>query len=100
MGRPSKGERAAITAKPDLVLADVIRRNATLLGMSYGEYMVALSAHALGMPDHAPKPGRPIDALATLEFDEDTAPVDPSTVAPVKTLMTPQTKELRTRIAS
>ena len=96
MGRPSKGERAAITAKPDLVLAEVIRRNATELDMSYGDYLVALAAHALGMSAHAPKPGRALDALEGLS--PDFTPVVPETVAPISVMPAP--KELRTRIAS
>lgn len=98
MGRPSKGERIAITAKPDLPLATVIRRNADQLGMSYGDYVVALAAHALSMPAHAPRPARSVDALEALEPSAETTPLLPSTVAPV-TLM-PTAKELRTRIAS
>lgn len=98
MGRPSKGERAVITAKPNIELAEIVRRNATLLDMSYGDYLVALAAHALGLPEHAPKPGRALEALEALAFDEGEAPVEPATVAPITALQTP--KERRAKIAS
>lgn len=67
MGRPSKGPRTSITAKPDLTLDAVIRRNAELLDMSLGDYLVAIAAHALEMPEHAPKPGHPLDTLDGLD---------------------------------
>lgn len=82
MGRPSKGERDAITAKPYVPLGEVIRRNAKLLGMTPGDYMVALTAHALGMPDQAPKPGRLVETLDALELLVD-APLLPSSVVPI-----------------
>lgn len=87
-----------MTAKPDLVLGEVIRRNATMLDMSYGDYVVALAAHALGMPEHAPRPGRSVEALEGLTPVDDDAPVVPSTVAPITELHT--AKELRTKKAS
>ena len=66
MGRPRKGDdRVSIAAKPERPLAEVIQRNAVLLGMSYGDYMVAIAAIAHGMPQYAPKPTRTasLDAL-------------------------------------
>lgn len=58
MARPSKGERVGILAKPAVPLAMVIKANATAAGLSYGEYMTALAAEALGMPEFAPQPPR------------------------------------------
>lgn len=101
MGRPSKGERDAITAKPSLPLGAIIKRNADELQMSYGDYMVAIAAHALGLPDEAPKPGRSVEALDGMEAllpPEFFAPVVPETVAPITTMH--NTKELRTKLAS
>lgn len=82
MGRPSKGERSLITARPDVELGDVIRRNAKMLNMSYGEYLVALAAHALGMPEHAPQPRRDTNVLAAFQNIGET-PLLPSAVAPI-----------------
>ena len=66
MGRPSKGDRVTIAAKPERQLADAIRRNAKLLGLSAGDYVVSLVAHALEMPDSAPAAGRqPASPAAT-----------------------------------
>lgn len=98
MGRPSKGPRTSITAKPDLTLDAVIRRNAELLDMSLGDYLVAIAAHALDMPDHAPAPGRSVEAIEGLAFDESEAPLVPATVAPITDIHT--AKELVTKIAS
>lgn len=98
MGRPSKGERTVITAKPDVALGELIRRNATQLDMSYGDYIVALAAHALGMPEHAPEPGRSVEALEGLTPDAAEAPVVPASVAPITEIY--PAKELRTKIAS
>ena len=100
-GRPSKGERDAITAKPSLHFGGVIKRNADELGMSYGDYLVAIAAHALGLPDEAPKPSRSVEALDGMEAllpPGFVAPVVPETVAPITTMH--NTKELRTKIAS
>jgi hypothetical protein len=58
MARPSKGERVSIMAKPAVPLAEVIKHNATAVGLSYGEYVTALVAESLGMPEYAPKPPR------------------------------------------
>lgn len=82
MGRPSKGERVAVNAKPDTVLAGIIRRNAVMLDMSAGDYVVALVAYALDMPDHAPQPGRSTEALEALELIGE-RPMLPSTVVPL-----------------
>ncbi|WP_143015780.1 hypothetical protein [Microbacterium sp. 77mftsu3.1] len=53
-----------------------------MLDMTPGEYMVALAAHALGMPDQAPKPGRSTEALEALELIGE-SPLLPSTVVPI-----------------
>lgn len=43
-------------AKPSIEFAEILRRNAQALGLSNGEYMVALAAEALDMPQHSPAP--------------------------------------------
>lgn len=58
MARPSKGQRVPIMAKPAVPLAEVIKANATAAGLSYGEYITALAAESLGMPEYAPRPRR------------------------------------------
>ncbi|KAB1636068.1 hypothetical protein [Pseudoclavibacter terrae] len=58
MGRPSKGERDAIMAKPAMPLAKVIRANAEASGYTNGDYITKLVAEALGMPEYAPKPDK------------------------------------------
>lgn len=83
MGRPSKAERAAITAKPDVRFAAGICRNAKLLRMSYGDYLVAVTAHARGMPEHAPKPGLPVEALEKLASENPDVPLLPELVSSV-----------------
>lgn len=57
IGRPSKGKRDAIMAKPAATFGVILRENALKLGYeSYGDYLVALAAQALDMPEYAPKP--------------------------------------------
>jgi hypothetical protein len=59
VGRPSKGARDAITAKPQLPFGAILKENAMKLGYeSYGDYVVALAAQALDMPQYAPTPRR------------------------------------------
>lgn len=101
MGRPSKGERDQITAKPAKPLGMVIRANADLLHMSYGDYLVHLAAHQLGMPELAPQPGVTGDMLEELLVEsfpqvDQVAPVSPLA------LVRPSSKELstQTQIAS
>ncbi|MFL2002068.1 hypothetical protein [Microbacterium sp. A1-JK] len=87
----------SITAKPDRELAEVIRRNAQLLGMSFGDYIVNLAATQLGMHDHAPQPVRTLDTLESLSVeDSPTAPASGS----VASITTMKHQELQTRIAS
>ncbi|TIH33802.1 hypothetical protein [Subtercola vilae] len=45
-------------AKPALPLAEVIKTNADALGLAYGEYITAIVAESLGMPEYAPRPER------------------------------------------
>lgn len=99
MGRPRKGDRVAIAAKPERPLAEVIQRNATLLHMSYGDYIVYLAAMQLRMPEHAPQPGVTGDMLEELrvEFPDLSQPVP---AAPLAALPRPTSKELPTQIAS
>lgn len=106
MGRARKGlDRAQIGAKPNGPLAEVIKANATALGMSHGDYMVALAAYALDMPEHAPEPTNTLETLDGLDLDF--VPLLPSTVtaakpAPVTSIRrsTRPTREPRRQIAS
>ena len=69
MGRPSKGERDAILAKPPVAFGAILKKNAEELGMPYGEYLVALAAEALNMPQFAPAPPR--DRASELDIPEE-----------------------------
>ena len=60
-GRPSKGDRDAFMTKPARPVGDAIRHNAEELGMTYGDYIAAILARELGMPEHAPMLPRPIN---------------------------------------
>lgn len=54
-GRPSKGKRdSGILAKPPAEFGAILRENARRLNMSYGDYLVALAAERLNMPEFAP----------------------------------------------
>ncbi|WP_423138201.1 hypothetical protein [Microbacterium sp. HMH0099] len=77
----------------------MIQRNATLLHMSYGDYIVYLAAMQLRMPEHAPQPGVTGDMLEELrvEFPDLSQPVP---AAPLTALPRPTSKELPTQIAS
>ncbi|SIT72536.1 hypothetical protein SAMN05880545_1069 [Microbacterium sp. RU33B] len=56
VGRPSKGDRAQVAAKPNREFAELIKELARARDMSFGDFMVAVTAHALGVPGHAPLP--------------------------------------------
>jgi hypothetical protein len=58
IGRPSKGQRDAILAKPPIPFAAILKENAEKNGYSYGDYLLALAAQALEMPQFAPEPAR------------------------------------------
>lgn len=58
MPRPYKGDRDAILAKPAVPFAAILKENAMKQGLTYGDYLVALAAEALGMPQFAPTPPR------------------------------------------
>lgn len=66
-GRPGKGVRDAILARPHVSLGDVIRERALEERLTNGEYMVKLAAIELGMPEFIPVPMmrtvRPIEPL-------------------------------------
>lgn len=69
IGRPSKGERDAFMTKPAAPLGAVIRQRAEEARMTYGEYIAAILARELGMPEYAPQPPRrheelPIERVA------------------------------------
>ena len=67
-GRPSKGRRDAILAKPPVEFGAILKQNADAEGLSYGEYLVMLAADALGMPQYAPP--LPRDRAAELPIPE------------------------------
>lgn len=58
VGRPSKGERDNITAKPPVDFAKILKENAKKAGLTYGEYLVQLAAERLDMLEFAPRPAR------------------------------------------
>lgn len=68
MGRPSKGERVTIAAKPYPPLAEVIRQNAADLHLSAGDYLVAIAAEALGMPDQSPVVPRHVNNELDIQY--------------------------------
>lgn len=70
MGRPSKGPRVSIMAKPAPQLAEIIKTNADAVGMAYGEYITAIVAESLGMPEYAPKPPRDRGNELPIRFEE------------------------------
>jgi len=69
VGRPSKGVRDQIMAKPAAPFGMILRENAAKLGYSYGDYLVALAAKALDMPQFAPDPPR--DRAEQLQFPKE-----------------------------
>jgi hypothetical protein len=71
IGRPSKGQRDAILAKPPGPFAAILKENAEKNGYSYGDYLLALAAQALEMPQFAPAPARP--RADQLKFPEEAA---------------------------
>lgn len=54
IGRPSKGERDAILARPHIDLGKTIREKAVEARLSNGEFMVKLAAEQLGMLEFVP----------------------------------------------
>ena len=56
MPTPSKGDRAAMTVRAELPVAVEVRRRARSLGMSASDYIAAILARAVGMPELAPVP--------------------------------------------
>jgi hypothetical protein len=66
IGRPSKGDRDAILAKPPIPFAAILKENAEKNGLSYGDYLLVLAAQALDLPQYAPKPPR--DRAAELDI--------------------------------
>jgi hypothetical protein len=69
IGRPSKGERDAILAKPSVPFAVILKANAAKGGYSYGDYLVALAAQALNMPEYTPTPQH--NRAETLQFPKE-----------------------------
>lgn len=65
IGRPSKGARDAILARPHEDLGRLIRELAVDARLSNGEYMVKLAAEQLGMLEFVPAPSvrkiRPVE---------------------------------------
>lgn len=85
MGRALKGQdRVQIAAKPNGPLAKVIKANAKALGMSNGDYIVAIAAYALDMSEHAPEPENQLDTLDGLDGLELDGVLLPSAVTAAK----------------
>lgn len=64
MGRPSKGPRDAILARPQVSLGQQIRQLAATARLTNGEYMVKLAAEQLDLPEFLPCPSvRNVHAL-------------------------------------
>lgn len=54
MGQPHKGDRAYIATRPPKRVADALRVRADERGMSVSEYVAALVAKDVGLPDAVP----------------------------------------------
>ncbi|WIB72551.1 hypothetical protein [Curtobacterium sp. MCBD17_026] len=66
MGRNSKGQRALLGTRPSEVLAQAARQRKDELGYAtMSDYLAALIAADLQMPDQAPKP---VDRSAETEL--------------------------------
>ena len=72
-GRPSKGRRDAILAKPPVAFGTILKSNAEALDLSYGDYLVKLAAEALDLPEFAPAPPRDRNNELDLPLQEATA---------------------------
>ena len=72
IGRPSKGERDAILAKPVLPFGAILKENADKEGLSYGDYLILLAAERLDLPQYAPRPPR--DRAAELDIPREANP--------------------------
>lgn len=59
MGRQHMGEREFIAARPPKVVADAVRARADLHGVSLSQYVSALLADAVGLPEAVPLPDLP-----------------------------------------
>ena len=60
-GRPSKGDRDAFKVRPARLVGDRVRELADAADMPYGEYISAVLAREVGLPDLAPKSNRADD---------------------------------------
>lgn len=60
-GRPSKGDRDAFKVRPARLVGDRVRQLADDSGMSYGDFISAILAREVGLPDLAPKPNHADD---------------------------------------
>jgi hypothetical protein len=69
IGRPSKGPRDAVTAKPPLPFGAILRENAKKMGLPYGEYLVLLAAERLDMLEYAPAAAR--ERANAIDFPEE-----------------------------
>lgn len=59
-GRPSKGDRDAFKVRPARPVGDRVRERADAAGMSYSDYIAAVLARDVGMPDLAPRAERAV----------------------------------------
>lgn len=60
MGRPKKGERDRIMARPADDFGKIIRQVAQERGYYPGDFLVMLAAHHFNLPQFAPQPERPL----------------------------------------
>lgn len=54
-GRPSKGDRDAFKVRPARPVGDRVRELADAADMTYGDYISAILAREVGMPELAPR---------------------------------------------
>lgn len=68
-GRPGRGERDQLLARPPMPVGDAFRDRAEALGISISDYMSALIAREVGLGDMAPMPKGPKQQTAPLELE-------------------------------
>lgn len=71
-GRPSRGERDQLLARPPMPVGDAFRDRAEALGISISDYMSALIAREVGLGDMAPMPSGSPEQTAPLELEAST----------------------------
>ena len=70
-GRRSKGPRDAFLTRPTAEVGLRVRADATRLGFRYlGDYVCAVLAQSVGLPQHAPEPTTPLPAVELLRASQ------------------------------